>query len=38
MAAYEAYLTGTMADLDFPEAELRDAMAQVSGVLTCYIY
>ncbi len=29
MGAYEAYLTGAMADLDFPEAELREAMAQV---------
>ena len=29
MGAYEAFLTGTMADLDFPEAELREAMAQV---------
>ena len=29
MGAYEAFLTGSMADLDFPEAELREAMAQV---------
>ena len=29
MAAYEAYLAGTMEDLDFPEDELRDAMAAV---------
>ena len=29
MGAYEAFLTGTMADLEFPEAELREAMAQV---------
>ena len=29
MGAYEAFLTGTMADLDFSEAELREAMAQV---------
>ena len=29
MGAYEAFLTGAMADLDFPEAELREAMAQV---------
>ena len=29
MAAYEAYLTGTMQDLDFPEDELREAMAGV---------
>ena len=29
MAAYEAYLAGTMKDLDFPEDELRAAMADV---------
>ena len=29
MAAYEAYLAGTMEDLDFPEDELREAMAGV---------
>ena len=29
MAAYEAYLAGTMQDLDFPEDELREAMAAV---------
>jgi tryptophan synthase beta chain len=29
MGAYEAFLTGAMVDLDFPEAELREAMAQV---------
>jgi tryptophan synthase beta chain len=29
MAAYEAYLAGTMQDLDFPEEELREAMAGV---------
>jgi hypothetical protein len=29
MSAYEAYLAGTMQDLDFPEDELRDAMAGV---------
>jgi tryptophan synthase beta chain len=29
MAAYEAYLAGTMQDLDFPEDELREAMAGV---------
>ncbi len=29
MGAYEAFLTGSMTDLEFPEAELRDAMAQV---------
>jgi tryptophan synthase beta chain len=29
MAAYESYLAGTMEDLDFPEDELREAMAGV---------
>ena len=29
MSAYEAYLAGTMKDLDFPEDELREAMAGV---------
>jgi tryptophan synthase beta chain len=29
MAAYESYLHGTMQDLDFPEDELREAMAGV---------
>jgi tryptophan synthase beta chain len=29
MAAYDAYLAGTMQDLDFPEDELREAMAEV---------
>ena len=29
MGAYEAFLTDTMVDLDFSEAELREAMAQV---------
>ena len=29
MGAYEAFLAGAMVDLDFPEAELREAMAQV---------
>jgi tryptophan synthase beta chain len=29
MAAYEAYLHGTMEDLDFPEDELREAMEAV---------
>jgi tryptophan synthase beta chain len=29
MGAYEAFLAGTMADLDFSESELREAMAQV---------
>jgi tryptophan synthase beta chain len=29
MAAYESYLHGTMEDLDFPEDELREAMAGV---------
>jgi tryptophan synthase beta chain len=29
MGAYEAYLAGTMKDLDFPEDELRAAMAEV---------
>jgi tryptophan synthase beta chain len=29
MAAYESYLAGTMQDLDFPEDELREAMAGV---------
>ncbi len=29
MGAYEAFLTGAMTDLDFPEDELRAAMAQV---------
>jgi tryptophan synthase beta chain len=29
MSAYEAYLAGTMQDLDFPESELREAMAGV---------
>ena len=29
MAAYESYLAGTMRDLDFPEEELRAAMAAV---------
>ena len=29
MAAYEYFLDGTMEDLDFPEDELREAMAGV---------
>ena len=29
MGAYEAFLAGTMVDLDFSESELREAMAQV---------
>src|SRR5262245_8956656 len=32
MAAYEAYLHGTMQDLDFPEDELRAAMEAVPAV------
>jgi hypothetical protein len=32
MRAYEAYLHGTMQDLDFPEDELRAAMAAVPVV------
>ena len=35
MAAYEAYLAGTMTDLDFPEDELRAAMDARPGRLTC---
>jgi len=29
MGAYESFLSGQMSDLDFPEDQLRDAMAQV---------
>jgi len=29
MGAYESFLSGQMSDLDFPEEQLRDAMAQV---------
>jgi tryptophan synthase beta chain len=29
MGAYESYLAGTMKDLDFPEDQLRAAMAEV---------
>jgi hypothetical protein len=32
MAAYDAYLHGTMSDLDFPEDELRAAMEAVPVV------
>ena len=32
MAAYEAYLAGTMTDLDFPEDALRAAMDAVPVV------
>jgi tryptophan synthase beta chain len=32
MAAYEAYLHGTMEDLDFPEDELREAMEAVPAL------
>ena len=29
MGAYESFMSGKMADLDFPEAQLREAMSQV---------